>query len=293
MKQPIIAILVSKKYQETPYEDDLLLKYRLESFGYSVDIVDWNSDRYHFHQAIICIVRSCWNYHIYKYDYLKKLLLVSRQSMLINTHAIIEKYFSKQYLLDTNKLGINTIPTRLAKNTAEVLSAIKHLKSDQIILKPDISASGNNTYKIDSCNKQKIIEKSKVILSSGKVIVQDYIDTVITHGELSTVVIAGKITFTMHKRPASHCFLVHEHHGGCYTPTKIDEKCTSFVYSVLGLFENIPTYTRIDYLISEDGNPILLELEVNEPNLYLSKSEETLNSLCQEIHNISNLRVQK
>jgi len=44
-----------------------------------------------------------------------------------------------------------------------------------------------------------------------------------------------------------------------------------------------PLYMRVDYLQGDAGQPLLLELELNEPNLYLARSPILLDKLSRKI----------
>lgn len=290
MKKLTIVLLVSKKYQDNPYIDDVLLKQRLVDYGYSADIVDWSSESYDFSRAALCIVRSCWDFHKNEKKYLIRLKKISNVSTLVNDFEIISEYFSKHYLAKMEQKGIRTVPTNIVKSTNQALEVIKSLKVQQIILKPAVSASGDNTYKLERLNTLLISKRAKDILQNSDLVIQPFIDEVGTFGEVSCVVIGGDILFCMLKKPAKNSFLVHEHHGGNYTPTNTEKKESDFIEKILKTFKKRPTYIRIDYLFNQDREPMLLELELNEPNIYLSKSSATLDRLAQEIDKIIQIK---
>ena len=155
--------------------------------------------------------------------------------------------------------------------------------STQVVIKPVSSASGRDTYRIDIDNEIAILKRSQDILKKKDVMIQPYINTIETLGEKSTVVIDGLPVYTMLKKPKDGSFLVHEHHGGTYTETRINSLEKAFVQKIISTFAEKPVYMRVDYLFDQIGEPMLLELELIEPNLYLSKSELVLEKLTQRL----------
>ena len=286
MSAKIIAILTSRRYLLDAHIDDELLKDRLMTLGYSVDIVNWDSQHYNFSKATLAIVRSCWDFHLRKDEYLHTLKQISKQTTLVNSYELIYRYFSKCYLLKMQQSGINTVPTFIASSTEELPEIISDIESEQIVLKPAISASGDNTYKLNKKDRKSIDYYATQILSKGKLVVQSYIQSIQYIGEYSMVMIEGDVTFTIHKSPEDGNFLIHEHHGGLYTPIKTLNSHKKFAEKVYKALYEKPTYMRIDCLIGDNGEPMLLELETNEPNLYLSRSKENLDRLAQALDSI-------
>ncbi|MBN4069612.1 MAG: hypothetical protein COA82_13450 [Alkaliphilus sp.] len=153
----------------------------------------------------------------------------------------------------------------------------------QVVIKPVSSASGRDTYLIDIDDEKVIVKRAGDILKKKDVMIQPYINTIETLGEKSTVVVDGVPVYTMLKKPKDGSFLVHEHHGGTYTKTQISVVEKAFVEQIISTFAEKPVYMRVDYLFDQNGAPMLLELELIEPNLYLSKSELVLAKLTQRL----------
>jgi len=291
MRQATIALLVSQKYEQSPYRDDLLLQDRLVELGHSVDIIDWDSRTYDFGAADLCIIRSCWDFHHKPKLYLEKLKQISQGSILINSIALLGSYTNKRYLLNLETKGIPIVPTAIIRKPREISVILPLWNTKQIVIKPTISASGDSTYRLDADNISTIDEALQHILPKGDAIVQPYIESIETEGEISTVVIDGEITFSMLKKPARGGFLVHEHHGGEYIPIEANAQQQSFVGQILSMFGEPPLYMRIDYLLDDAGKPMLLEIEINEPNLYLSQSDKTLQKFSQKIDRLVTKKV--
>jgi len=279
-----VVILVSSIYAEDNYSDDVLLKTALEKHNYLVKIIAWDDENFNFKQARLVVIRSCWDFDQRVSQFFEKVAQIARTSLLVNNLEIMLAYRSKYYLQRLQALNIPIVPTEFATNLNDALVAMKKLSSNHFVIKPHISASGRDTYRINIRDKVAITTAVKSILKSGKdVVLQTYIESVETVGERSTIVIDGSIIYTMKKTPEEGNFLVHEHHGGAYKGVVISEQETAFVEKVIRTFKTPPAYMRIDYLFNTDGKPLLLEAELVEPNLYLSRSDKVLQALTATI----------
>ncbi len=279
MKETDIAILVSQKYADHPYEDDLVLKGALEDSGYGTEIVAWDSDDFDFSLARVAIIRSCWDYDQRIDEFLEKMQTIAQKTVLVNDIKTVIHNYRKEYLLELNQMGIEIVPTQFVRKMEEIETALELIQSDEIIIKPAISASGKNTFKVHKKDIKRCYSKVQEILQKTSVMIQEYFRSIETCGEKSVVVINGEITYTMLKKPRQNGFLVHIHHGGTYVPDRVEKDETEFIHKVTNTFDQLPAYMRIDLLRDSANNLALLELELIEPNLYLSKNKRGLELL--------------
>ncbi len=275
-----IAILVSKDYgPKTPFKDDLILKGFLNEKGFSVDIVQWDEE-IDFSIYSAAIIRSCWDYDKRVDEFLAKMKCISKECMLFNPYDVIKKNSNKKYLFDLKDRGIHIIPMQLVE---DVNSISIDKDWDKIVIKPTISASGRNTYRFNRKDMDNIKKVCKDIINMNKEpIIQKYILSIETTGEYSTIVIDGKILFTVNKKPKEGNFLVHHHFGGTFNIVDISNKQIEFINDLISKLDYIPLYMRVDY-IEEDGIIYLLELEEIEPGLYISYNEEIAKELSDAI----------
>ena len=70
-----------------------------------------------------------------------------------------------------------------------------------------------------------------------------------------------------------------------HTQLKLAEQVLDTASEVLGKDLRQTLYARIDLIPDDDGNPLLLELELIEPSLFLSKSPEALDRFTRAIVN--------
>lgn len=285
---PLIAILTSQTYRDCPHADDSLLRERLHRHGCRADIVPWDDPAYPFERADLAVVRSCWDFDRRLPEYLGRIADIAARTCLQNPPEQIETYSSKRYLADLAERGIAIVPLVFCGTVADTLAAALGFGGSEVVLKPTVSASGRNTLRLGSRDARALTDAATQILTyKDELLVQPFINSVQTRGECSTVVIEGKALFTMRKTPAKGGFLVHEHHGGSYRQTDTGQVEQDFSARICATFSRPPLYMRIDYLLDNADMPMLLELELNEPNLYLSSSEPVLEHLAAGLAKIA------
>ena len=252
----------------------------LEGMGHQARIICWDDETVDYQQYDAAIVRSCWDYDKRLPKFLDRLAHIDQHTILLNPFEIIRENTDKRYLLKLEERGVPIVPTVVVENIEELQIPENW---QQVIVKPAVSASGRDTSLHPALDQQGIRAASAAILKQGKtVLLQEYLSSVEEYGERSSVLIAGKVTFTMKKTPKSGDFLVHTHHGGTYVPVKTTLKEQQFLELLISKIGEAPLYMRADYLRRGDGLICLLELEQIEPNLYLRENEHGLKLLIQE-----------
>lgn len=277
-----IAILASRDYGPlTPYPDDALLCESFNSLGHEAKIICWDDEDIDYTKYDCAIVRACWDYDRRMLEFLKRLSHISRYTVLFNSYQIIRENTDKRYLLELEKSGVPIVPSIFFEDIKELYVPDEWQK---LVVKPAVSASGKDTSLHWATDIESIQAAAAEILKQGKsVLLQEYLPSVEEYGERSSVIIAGRTTFTMKKTPKSGGFLVHIHHGGSYTKVDTTEDEKRFLELLLSKISIVPLYMRVDYLRQSDNTICLLELEQIEPNLYLRQNKEGLKLFTQEI----------
>ncbi len=277
-----VAILVSEKYngENTTIDDDILKK-NFEINNIKADIIAWENNKIYYKKYNCAIVRSCWGYDEKPLEFLYKMKEISNHCKLFNSYETILKNHNKEYLLNLEKEGVNIVPTILSKDSKNI-----DVPEDweDVIIKPSISASSKNTFKLRRDEEEKIESKVNKILGLNKTpIIQKYINTVETRGETSVVVIGGKICYTVKKLPRDYTF---QNQKFFKTELEIDEK--NFVLDIINRQKVKHLYMRVDFLRDENNKLMLMEIELIEPGLYISKDPKIAGCIVEEIKRQSN-----
>ncbi len=280
-----IAILVSQKYAQEPIEDDELLRDALIDEGFKAEIIAWDNES-ELKNYDVGIVRSCWDYHDRKDEFIFQLEEYAKSMRIFNSVKTIKWNSDKRYLLEFAE-KFNVIKSKAAANTEELNSILNSFDEEMLVLKPTVSASGMNTFRVHSKNHAEVLDTAKQIFDLGKsVLVQKYISAIEERGERSIVVINGECTYAFEKMPAKGNFLVHQHWGGSFRSSKVCEEDCSLAKKITQILSEIlnekPLYMRID-LLYENNEPYILELELIEPGLKISQADKSLKAFIKGI----------
>ena len=241
-----IYIVSSPKYKNKVKEDLQLQRYFLKNKAYC-KIVSYTDNIKNKN----CLIRTVWGYHK-DFDTFMNFI---KNNNTINPLDIITSNSDKkkQYkLLEDN--NINRIPTTFLEDG----STLKKV-DNKMVIKPVLSASGDNTYLIE---KEEDLANIKNL---HNIMIQPYIDN-IKDGELSLVIINGKLQYGIMRHPG--VFTKYEKET-FIAKEKIDNEALNVANSILKIkeYENI-TYMRID-LVKDKEDYKVLELELIDPDLFI------------------------
>jgi len=161
-----------------------------------------------------------------------------------------------------------------------------------VVLKPSISASSKQTHLTKDLSQMtacdfKFLDEVMLGGVDGSLIIQAF-EPAIAAGEYSLVFIAGRHTHTLVKIPANGDFRSQEEFGGHIEELTMDrvpeqaketaEKIMRFLDSKVG----IVTYCRLDGVLRNTGEFVVMEVEVIEPHLWLEtcRNSSIREALC-------------
>ena len=106
------------------------------------------------------------------------------------------------------------------------------------------------------------------VLAGREVLLQPFLPAVLNEGERSLVYFGGAFSHALDKVPIAGEFRVQEEHGGIITGVEPDSVSREAADAIVALIYPRPLYARVD-LVRDQGRPLLMELELVEPSLYL------------------------
>lgn len=250
-----ITIVSSSKYKNK-VKEDLKLEYYLLKNEVNAKIKSWEED---INDNVI--IRSTWGYQNNLDKYTKFINNLSKK--VINPKKIILDNMDKekQYKLFI-KHKLPHIDTTFIKNVND----LQNLDiSEKTVLKPCISASGQNAFLIKTkkdLNKAIETYKEKNI---NNIMIQPFIKN-IKDGELAIVVIDNKIEYAIIRFPG--IFTKAQSLRYIYLE-ELDQTIIDLVEKIIKIKEyKDTTFMRID-LIKIDDIYKILEIELLDPQLYI------------------------
>ena len=117
--------------------------------------------------------------------------------------------------------------------------------------------------------------------------VQPYLASVETHGEVSAIFIDGVITHTVRKCPVPGDYRVQDDFGASDEPFPLSEADLELAHRVVDAVEGDLVYARTDFLRDDDGALRLTELELVEPSLFFRHAphaaEALVDAVCRRV----------
>lgn len=188
----------------------------------------------------------------------------ARGVRLQNPASVLKWNADKLYLGRLAELGAPVVASRyLDRLTRGALEqAAADFGTDRLIAKPQVSASAWQTIR---WSPGAPLDGGP----DGPAIVQPFLPAILDEGEVSLIYVGGAFSHAIRKRPSPGDFRVQPEHRGIITPHRpaADERAAAD--AILSAVEEGLLYARVDICRDTAGAPVLMELELVEPDLYL------------------------
>jgi hypothetical protein len=238
--------------------DDHLLAAALTRLGASVAFVCWDDPDASWSVARMAVVRSTWDYFERHRTFLDWTDYVGAVTTLRNDAETIKWNSHKGYLLELAAHGIDIVPTRLVRaGEPATLGPGDH------VVKPAISAGAERTTRFAA---QADVD---ALTATDDALIQPYLPSIETDGELSIVCIDGEPSHVVRKVPAGGDFRTQEEHGAVVSAIELADDHRALARAALSVLSTAPLYARVDAIDTDAGLQIM-ELELIEPTLWLA-----------------------
>ncbi len=254
-------------YETLPdgWTDDHLLSEALVAKGARVRFAVWSDPAVDWSAAPVTVIRSTWDYFHRTEEFAAWLDLAASQTRLVNPHGVLRWNMDKRYLADLEARGVAVVPTVFLRRGESVdLAALRAERGwDELVIKPTVSGGAFGTRRFAA--GQLAVEGSAHLgglTQTREVMIQPYLSVVETERERSLVFLAGDFSHAFLKTPFGIDYSASVPHS-----PGADE--LAFARQVLAAVGEPVTYARVDIVPGGDG-PLLMELEVIEPNLLMA-----------------------
>ena len=258
---------------ENFYTYDKLLIEPMSKLGWDAEEISWRKENVDWNDYTAVIVRSTWDYQNDFKKFLNVLESINDSSAHLENDLELMKWnMNKNYLFDLETKGVKIVDTIWEKsfNSNNVHHYFSEFNSEEIIIKPNISANADNTFRL---SKEKLIEnmeKLEQIFSQREFMVQPFMKNIIDEGEYSLFFFNGEFSHCVLKKPKENDFRVQEEHGGKFRSVAPTQQQISIAESIINKLSTIPLYARADLVRNAQNKFVLMELELIEPSLYLN-----------------------
>ena len=287
---PVRGSLLFATYAGRPTitDDDRVLAAALERHGIVVRAAPWDEAGVAWGEASAVIVRSTWDYHLRREQFLDWTARVASQTALFNTPSIIRWNSHKAYLGELAARGIPVIDTVFAAAgscTDVAALAIAH-GWDDIVIKPSVSASAYETRRFGVTSHAEGQAHLDRLLATGDAMLQPHLASLAERGELAIMFASGRFTHAVRRRSA----LADD--GSMPKSAKARAPAAAVGLAERVLAEAVaitqsptpPLYARVDLADSARGERLqLLELELIEPSLFFQHAPAAAERLADAV----------
>jgi len=249
---------------------DLLLADELRARGVGVRALPWDSIAPSEAKSSRVCLRSTWDYHLRSPEFQEWIETFSQiPGALWNPPDTVLWNLDKAYLRDLEKAGI-PLPPVLSFEPGyrpDLKALLAERDWARAVLKPRVSASAHGTHLI-SAGETLTAEEWVPLLASGALL-QEFVPEIQTGGEVSLMFLAGGFSHAVRKMPAPRDFRVQEYFGGKTVLEEPRRELVAFGERVVRAICRPWIYARVD-VVETDRGPLLMELELIEPELFLN-----------------------
>jgi len=279
MSSPRIAIATCADYADLKVDDELLQQ-ALEERGCAARAVVWDEEGADWGGFDLCLVRSTWDYHEKHRDFLAWTQRVEATAALRNPADVIAWNSEKTYLRQLAEGGVRIVPTVWVdrEGGADLEGILVGEGWDEAVVKPVVDLGARNLHRVRVGEESAALELA--LRQSNEAMVQPLLPSLEAEGELSLIYVDGKLTHAVRKRPAPGDFRVQSIWGGTVERAEPGPHEVELAERALAQLDEPPLYARVDLVAGIDGEPCLIELELIEPNLYLTQHPSAADALA-------------
>ncbi len=262
--------------------DDRPLIEELTDRGFRAEPLVWDDPDIDWSAFDLVVVRSTWDYSPRRDEFVAWARRVPR---LLNPADVLAWNTDKGYLRVLEEAGIPVIPTIWLDPARHLSKRAVHTRMPafgDFVVKPVVGAGAKDAGRYQPVSAQSralAISHAVGLLDAGRaVMIQPYVTSVDTAGETCLVFIDGELSHAVRKDalltgPSSESdepFLRERMMPAQATEEQVAVARRALAVAAEQLDLDRPLlYARVDLVTGDDGTPMVIELELTEPSLWL------------------------
>jgi hypothetical protein len=279
-----IALATAREVADLDPEGQLLAA-ELRSQGATAEAAVWDDPDVEWSAFDLVVVRSTWDYASRVAEFLDWAQRVSSVTRLENSLPLVRWTTDKHYLRDLDRAGVPVVPSlfvEVGQDAAHDLLGAEH------VAKPTVSAGSKDTLRLGPADHERSLQHVGSLLAQGRsVLVQPYLAEVDDVGETALVYLDGAFSHAVRKGalleqgagPVDGLFAEEDIRPRDPSPA---ERSAGAAAMAAVPSEDPPLYARVDLLPTAHG-PVVLELELAEPSLFLDHAPGSAQRLAAAV----------
>ncbi|EEP70761.1 hypothetical protein MCAG_01088 [Micromonospora sp. ATCC 39149] len=278
--EPRVAIVTCAELPDLGADDRLLLA-PLAGRGVAVTVAVWDDPTVDWAAYDLVVLRSPWDYALRRDEFVAWAATVPR---LVNPADVVRWNTDKRYLGELSAAGVPTVPTGWVPPGQAWTPPATH---GEYVIKPAVSLGSQDTGRYDLADpehRELAAAHLRRLSDAGRLaMVQPYLTAVDTAGETGLLYLAGPDGLAFSHAIRKGPILVGPDFGpyGLYkakeisprTPTANQLAVAERVLAAVPGGTRRLLYARVDLIPGPDGMPVLVELELTEPSLFIGYAD--------------------
>lgn len=281
-----VAIATSRELADLLPEERPLVD-ALERRGLEVSPAVWDDETFDWSEPRFVLVRSTWDYFFRCEEFLRWADEAAAKTAFWNPPETLRWNSDKTYLRELEGKGIRTVPTLWLERGQQIDlgSELRARGWHSAVVKPAVDGGAKRLVRVGTGGVDigAAEERTAGLLAGGGVLVQPFLDSIVEAGELSIFFVDGRLTHAVRKRAATGDFRVQPEWGGSYERVEPPSAAMSAAEAALAEVAHPALYARVDLVEPDSERPMLIEVEMIEPRLFLDAAPHVADVLADAI----------
>jgi glutathione synthase/RimK-type ligase-like ATP-grasp enzyme len=266
-----IALVTALPRPEVHFDHDMeLLKNAVAANGADVSVAHWDDLNTDWASFDLVVIRSPWDYSWRSREFFAWIDECGSRTRIMNQPHIMRWNADKTYLRFMKDKSIPIISTEFVAPGESATFPVDY----EFVVKPSVGAGSRYCARYQPSERSRAEEHVDSIHAEGvTAMIQPYVHEIETTGERALVFIEGEFLHAIRKNavlsPGTRFDQDKDAHPGtrCWTPTDQELALARRVLGAIPFSEPL-LYARVD-MVSDPAEPVMTELELVEPGLYL------------------------
>ncbi len=261
---------------QVPDTDIAPLVDALDELGAETAVEVWSDRAVDWSSYDVVQLSSTWDYHRRLDEFREWLERIEGLTRIENPRDLVEWNIDKRYLLELEDSGVPTVPTVWAvpEEAAAAQADAGRSGWERVVVKPAVDLGANRLRLVAAGEVAEAVEEV-----GDPCLVQPYLPSLESAGELSLVYFRGELSHAILKTAAEGDFRIQEHYGGRYREVNAPASAAETGERVMSLLAAdeigppgmpgaAPLYGRVDLVAGPDGELCVIEVELIEPSFF-------------------------
>ena len=218
--------------------------------GMQVQDVDWADEAVDWAKFGAVMIGTTWDYWYHADAFLRTLETIETQTRLFNSAALVKWNSDKRYLRSFEDTDVRLIPTLWIDQVDQATfdDAFETLQSNDLVFKRQVGAGADGQFRLSPSDPLPELPHPMMV--------QPFLSTIQTEGELSFIFIDGAFSHALLKQANAGDYRIQSTYGGFETQVSTRAK-EDLARQLKRMFwtslDQTPLYARVDMLRGDDG----------------------------------------